>query len=106
MFRSDEFFDMIEVIENVFHRGRLITLHKHAHASDTDDAAGVTNFLDRLVSLQTRMIGNQRTTVRMRNQNWLLRNLEYIESGAVTAVRNINSHSDFVHAFDDRNAEV
>src|SRR6185369_1487123 len=42
----------------------------------------------------------------MRNQHWLLRDLKGIQSRAVAAMRNVNSHSHLVHAFDNRNAEV
>src|SRR6185369_9103906 len=42
----------------------------------------------------------------MRNQHWLLRDLKGIQSRAVAAMRNVNSHPHLVHAFDNRNAEV
>src|ERR1044072_2578925 len=42
----------------------------------------------------------------MCNQHGLLRDLKCIESRAVAAMRNVNSHSNFVHAFDNRNAKV
>src|SRR5215217_7182687 len=42
----------------------------------------------------------------MRNQHRLLRDLKCIQSRAVAAMRNVNSHSHLVHAFDNRNAEV
>ena len=42
----------------------------------------------------------------MSDQDRLLRDLERVERRAVAAVRNVNSHSDFVHPFDDGDAEV
>src|SRR6185369_14630217 len=42
----------------------------------------------------------------MRNQHRLLRDLKGIQSRAVAAMRNVNSHPHLVHAFDNRNAEV
>src|SRR4030095_10034546 len=42
----------------------------------------------------------------MTNQNRLLGDLERVESRAIAAVRHVNSHSGFVHAFDDGDTEV
>src|SRR6185369_10542891 len=42
----------------------------------------------------------------MCNQDGFLRDLKGIESGAVTAMRDVDGHSDLVHAFDDRNTNV
>ena len=63
MLWSNQFPDVIEMIEYVLDRRRLVAFDKHAHPRDADDAARFANLLDRFVSLQTRMPGHERATV-------------------------------------------
>jgi hypothetical protein len=106
MLRSDQFSDVIEVIQHVLDCCRFITLDEHAHTRNAHDTACLSNLLNRFVSLQTRMIRHKRTTVRVCNQHRLLRDLESIERGAIAAMRHVDRHSDFIHSFNDRDAEV
>src|SRR5713101_7060885 len=63
MLRTDKLSDVIEVIEHVLDRSRLVSLHKHPHAGYSHNASGCSHLLDRFVSLAARVPGDQRPTV-------------------------------------------
>src|SRR5688500_18446389 len=63
MLRPNQFLDVIEVVQNVVHCCRLVSFDKHSHARNSDDAASLSNLLDRLISFQTRMTRHEGTTV-------------------------------------------
>jgi hypothetical protein len=52
------------------------------------------------------MSGHKGTTIRVSDENGLFRYFESIERGAIPTMRNIDGHANFVHARNDRNAEV
>ena len=106
MLGADKLCDVIEVIEHVFDRSRLVSLHKHTHAGYSHNASGCAHLLDSLVSLAARMPGNQRATVRVSDQHGLFGNLKSIERRAVATVRDVDGHPHRVHSLDDRYAEI
>src|SRR6185369_10583305 len=89
---ADQLHDVIDVIDDVLDRGRLLVLHEHAHAGDAHHAALHRELADRLVGLEPRMIV-ERAAVRMRDRDRLRRQLDGIQRRAVAAMRNVDQHA-------------
>ena len=59
MLWSNQFSDVIEMVQHVLNSCRLISFDKHPHACDSEDAARLTNLLDNFICLQTWMTGHE-----------------------------------------------
>ncbi len=102
---ADQLHDVIDVIDDVLDRGRLLAAHEHAHAGDAHHAALRRELADSLVGLEPRMVV-ERSTVRVRDRDRLRRELDRVQRRAVAAMRDIDEHADFVHGLDDLLAEI
>src|SRR5262249_19723833 len=72
MFGTDQLRHVIEMIEYILDRGRLIHLHKHPHACDSHYAAGGAHLLYRFIWLAARMTRSKCAAVRMGDQDRFL----------------------------------
>src|SRR5262245_4722403 len=104
--RSDQFSDVIEMIERVFYCGWLVVFHEHSHAGNSHDAAGRADLPDRFIGFAARVAGRQGAAIGVRDQHRLFGKLERVQRGAVAAVRYVDRHADFIHPLDDGRAKI
>ena len=67
---TDELYHMIDMIDDVLDRRRLLVFDEHAHAGNTHDAALCRELANRLVGFETRMV-IERAAIRMRKGDGL-----------------------------------
>ena len=89
---ADQLHHVIDVIDDVVDRGRLLVLHEHAYAGDAHHAALRGELADRLVGLEPRMVV-ERAAIRVRDRDRLRRQLDGIERRAVAAMRDVDQHA-------------
>lgn len=97
---------VVDVINDIIYRGRLVVLDHEADEVHAHDASGLRHAADGLIRNTTGMVRIQRAAVAVGDDHRSFGNFEGIEHGAIAGMATVHNHADAVHALHDRSAEL
>ena len=100
VFNAGHLHRVIEMIENVFDSGATGVAHELPHRGNSEHAARARGGADHFVRLAALYARRQRAAVGMRDEDRFLRCGNYVETGALPAMRNVDRHANRVHTRD------